>query len=121
MEGGIYTREKCSQCGRTLVYCGAKGCTCPEHPGERARTFIVKFPGKIYKTFTDIRAAEQMLNYLRYEKSDRKEHFNPEDYRSTKPHSFGSLIEQYLARKKHLKTYRVEQEYPPKTTAANRS
>ncbi len=111
MEGGIYTREKCSQCNRTLVYCGSKGITCPDHPGERARTCIVKFPGKIYKTFTDIRAAEQLLNFLRYEKGERKEHFNPDDYRSARPNSFGALIDQYLARKKTRKTFKKIERY----------
>lgn len=106
MEGGIYTREKCSQCGKTLKYVGTKGCICPDHPGERARTFIVKFPGKIYRTFTNLDEAEQMLNYLRYEKGDRGDRFNPLDYKNERPNSFAALADAYLERKKNMRSFR---------------
>lgn len=36
MTGGIYTREKCSICGKVMRYNG-KGCSCPDHPTERRR------------------------------------------------------------------------------------
>ena len=106
MDGGIYTRERCSQCGKLLKYVGTKGCICPDHPGERARTFIVKFPGKIYKTFTNLDEAEQLLNYLRYEKGDRGERFNPLDYKDERPNSFSSLASSYLERKKGRRSFR---------------
>ncbi len=106
MDGGIYTRERCSQCGKLLKYVGTKGCICPDHPGERARTFIVKFPGKIYKTFTNLDEAEQLLNYLRYEKGDRGERFNPLDYKDERPNSFSSLATSYLERKKGKRSFR---------------
>lgn len=104
MDGGIYTREKCSICGKVMRYTG-KGCLCPDHPLQRARTFIVKFPPNIYKTFTDLNAAEQELNHLRHEKAERGASFNPDDYRSLRPNSFAALAPKYLERKKSLRSY----------------
>ena len=103
MVGGIYSREKCSVCGKTLKDNG-KGCSCPDHPLIRARTFIVKFPGGIYKTFVNYDAAEQEIDYLRHEKRVRKQNFNPDDYRSLRPNSFAMLAPKYLDTKRTMKS-----------------
>jgi len=108
MEGGIYTREKCSVCGKTLRHDGGKhGCFCPDHSKIGARTFIVKFPPNLYQTFTQYEKASQSLNYLRHEKGTRKQRFNPDDYKSIKPNSFAALKDKYLARKTDKASYRV--------------
>jgi len=106
MEGGIYTREKCPICGKTLQWIKGKGCICTDHPGQRARTFYVRFPGGIWKNFTNLESAEQELNRLRYEKRERKDQFNPDDYKSSRPNSFASLAPRYLEEKQDLKTFR---------------
>jgi len=95
MDGGIYTREKCSICGKVMRYNG-RWCSCPDHPTNRARTYIVKFPGGIYKTFVNLTEAEQELNHLRHEKAERGRDFNPDDYRSLRPNSFAALAPKYL-------------------------
>jgi hypothetical protein len=107
MEGGIYTREKCPKCGKSLKHIdGRKGCFCPTHPDIRASSFIVKFPGGIYQRHKSYEGAAQSLNYLRHEKGSRKSCFNPDDYRSVKPNSFSALKEKYLARKTDRVTYK---------------
>lgn len=112
MEGGIYTREKCFKCGASLKHDGArKGCFCPNHPDVRATSFAVKFPGGIYQRFQSYEKAAQSLNYLRHEKGTRKSHFNPDDYRSAKPNSFGALKDLYLARKKNHASYKKIERY----------
>jgi hypothetical protein len=66
----------------------------------------VRFPGDIYQRFNSYEQASQSLNYLRYEKGNRKALFNPDDYRSIRPNSFGALKDKYLSRKTGHTTYR---------------
>ncbi len=107
MDGGIYTRQKCSKCGENLKHDERrKGCFCKDHPDQRATSFIVKFPGGIYQRYQSYDKATQSLNYLRHEKGIRKNLFNPDDYRSIKPNSFNALKDKYLARKKDRATYK---------------
>lgn len=106
MDGGIYTREKCSKCGRPLRHDGGrKGCFCPDHPEIRAHSFVVKFPGGIYQRHQSYEAAAQALNHLRYEKGTRRQRFNPDDYRTSKPHSFAVLAPKYLQTKAKLANF----------------
>lgn len=106
MDGGIYTREKCYKCMKILTHnAGRKGCFCPDHPDVRAHSFIVKFPGGIYQRHQNYEAACQSLNYLRHEKGVRKNLFDPDDYRSSRPNSIAGLKDKYLARKKNLASY----------------
>ena len=106
MEGGIYTREKCHECGKNLKHDGGrKGCFCPDHLKVKATSFIVKFPGGIYQRYQSYEKATQSLNYLRHEKGYRNKRFNPDDYRSLKPNSFVVLAPKYLATKKTLANY----------------
>ncbi len=106
MDGGIYTREKCYKCGKVLKHDGGrKGCFCPDHPEVRAHSFAVKFPGGIYHRYQSYERAAQALNYLRHEKGSRRQKFNPDDYRTTKPHSFAVLAPKYLQTKAKLANY----------------
>ncbi len=106
MDGGIYTREKCHKCGKVLRHdSGRKGCFCPDHPDVRAHSFVVKFPGGIYHRHQSYENAGQSLNHLRYEKGMRRQRFNPDDYRTTKPHSFVVLAPKYLQTKAQLSNY----------------
>ncbi len=107
MDGGLYTREKCSICGLNLRHDdGKNGCFCPAHPEERSHTFFIRFPGGIFMNFVNYEKAAQMLNYLRHEKGTRKQRFNPDDYKAIKPNSFGALKDKYLARKTDRATYK---------------
>ncbi len=106
MEGGLYSREKCSICGQNLRHnSGRRGCFCPQHPEVRAHSFVVKFPGGIYQRHQSYESAAQSLNYLRHEKGVRRQRFNPDDYRTTKPHSFVVLAPKYLITKAKLANY----------------
>jgi len=106
MDGGIYTRQKCSKCGKNLKHVERrKGCFCSDHPDQRATSFIVKFPGGIYQRHQSYEKAAQSLNYLRHEKGVRKDLFNPDDYRSNKPNSYLALKDKYLTRKKDRASY----------------
>ena len=105
MQGDIYTRQKCPVCQKSLVHDHKrKGCFCQDHPKMGADRFFIRFPGGIYKNFTSYTQADQELSYLRHEKNSRK-NFNPDDYRSARPNSFGVLKDKYLERKKQLKNF----------------
>jgi integrase len=107
MQGSIISREKCFVCGSALEHDEKRrGCFCKDHPQAAATSFIVRFPGSIYKNFKSYEAAAQSLNYLRYEKGSRKSKFNPDDYRSLRPNSFGALTSKYLERKKSRASYK---------------
>ena len=112
MQGAIISREKCFVCGAALEHDEKRrGCFCKDHPQAAATSFIVRFPGSICNNFKSYEAAAQSLNYLRYEKGSRKSKFNPDDYRSLRPNSFGALSEKYLARKKDKASYRSIKRY----------
>ncbi|MDY6894332.1 MAG: hypothetical protein SVO01_02785 [Thermotogota bacterium] len=44
MKGGIYTRENCPICGTRMTDNHRTGCSCSDHPEQRARKLILKFP-----------------------------------------------------------------------------
>jgi len=107
MDGGIYTREKCHECGKSLKHdSGRKGCFCPDHPKVKATSFIVKFPGGIYQRHQSYENAAQALNHLRYEKGNRSDRFDPDDYKTARPNSFASLAPKYFDRKSKLASFR---------------
>lgn len=106
MAGDIYSRQKCSICNGPLIHDPKRrGCFCKDHPHVSASTFILRFPGNIYRNFADYIQAEQELNYLRHEKGSRAR-FNPDDYRSARPNSFRMLKDKYLKRKENLSSFR---------------
>lgn len=106
MLGQIISRQKCPICGGALVHDEKRrGCYCKIHPQIAATRFIVRFPGDIYQRFADYTAATQRLNYLRHERGERRQHFNPDDYRTAKPNSYVVLVPKYLETKKTLRNY----------------
>jgi len=69
LDGGIYTREKCHVCGGNLRQnASGRGMFCPYHPEIKATTFIVRFPGGVYKTFHSYMDANFYLALLRHQK-----------------------------------------------------
>jgi site-specific recombinase XerD len=73
---------------------GRNGCTCPDHRGQAATTFIVRFGRKIFKRFTNYEEASRFLTGLRF-KSDEGT-FDARDYHSSNPLGFMQLAAKYL-------------------------
>ena len=112
MKGSIITTQKCTVCNGPLVHNEKRhGCFCKKHPDVAATRFIVRFPGGIFQRYKSYEAASQSLNYLRYEKRNRKGRFNPDDYRAIRPNSFKALKDKYLAGKKDRATYNKIKSY----------
>jgi len=106
MEGGIYSRQKCPICKKTLKHDERrKGCFCLDHKEIAATRFEVQFPGGIYQRHCSYESAEQSLLHLRYEKRECEGRFDPQDYRTTRPNSFKVLAPKYLLTKKSLANY----------------
>ena len=79
MRGGIYTREKCPECGRNFKDNGRNGMQCPNHPRYRAaRNFQIRFL-RIHREFKSYEKAFRFLNGLRYEVDTDK--FDELDYK----------------------------------------
>ena len=64
--GGIYSDQKCSECGSKYVDDGRKGLFCPNHPDKWATRFRVKFQG-VYKRFDSYKEAQRFLTGLRFQ------------------------------------------------------
>lgn len=112
MKGSIVTNQKCTICNGPLVHDEKRhGCFCKNHPHIAATRFIVRFPAGIFQRHRSYDSASQALNHLRYEKGNRKERFNPDDYKAIRPNSFIALKDKYLARKKDRATYRKIEGY----------
>lgn len=109
MRGGIYSYQKCPECGKSFKYIERKGgLFCPLHADRRAESdFVVRFGRKVRKRFNNFDKAERFLIGLRYE-VDRGT-FDSRDYQSTNPLGFTNLSEQWLdIKEKQVKpsTYR---------------
>ena len=100
MIGGIYSDQRCPECGGTFIDNGKTGLFCPAHKYQRATSFKVKFK-KTLRRFHDYDAAHQFLNYLRALKTRNK--YDERDYRKDNPLSFNSLSEKWLETKKDLR------------------
>lgn len=100
MRGGIYTREKCPECGRNFKDNGFDGLQCPDHPQYRAeKNFQVRFL-RIHREFKTYHKAARLLNGLRYEVDTDK--FDERDYQDkAQPLSFGNLVDTWLKIKQH--------------------
>lgn len=73
MRGGIYTKEKCPECGRNFKDNGFSGMQCQEHPAHHAqKNFQVRFLRNIHRQFTSYEKAFRFLNGLRYEVDTNK-------------------------------------------------
>ncbi len=95
MRGGIYTEEKCALCGAQMKDNGRDAVCCPDHKGQRARTFYVRFGRPIQKRFTDYQLASRFLTGLRFKVDEST--FDVRDYQSSNPLAFSNLTGKYLA------------------------
>jgi len=95
MRGGIYTREKCPECGRNFKDNGRNGLQCMDHPRHWARrNFSVRFLS-IHREFKYYEKASRFLNGLRYEVDAQK--FDVRDYQEkSKPLAFENLADTWL-------------------------
>lgn len=107
MRGGIYSTQKCPDCGRTFKYLHKKGIVCCEFHADRSseKGIYVKFGRKVRKRFNNIDKAERFLTGLRYE-VDRGT-FDERDYQTGNPLGFITLSEKWLTIK--------EQEVKPRS------
>ena len=103
MEGSIVTRQKCQICGKGFQHIEKKrGLFCPDHPGESATRFVVRFKG-LYKNTTDYNTAVRVLNGFRFKADEGS--FDDKDYRRDTPHGFKTLAVLYLKRKESRRSY----------------
>lgn len=106
MLGSIRSRQKCCKCGGPLIHDERRnGCFCKDHPEVAATSFVVWFPGDVYRRYKSYESACQALNFLRHERGTKK-NFNAEDYKSTKPHAFINLVPKYLEEKSSMKSFK---------------
>jgi len=92
MAGGIYSSEKCLECGGSFKDTG-KALACPDHPDRRAAKMFVRFPG-VFIRFNDYHQAQTFLAGLRYKHDEGS--FDPRDYRRDLPLGFTNLGEKWL-------------------------
>lgn len=117
MKGKIISRQKCPICGSSFVHLELRAALiCPNHPEQRASTFVVRFPPSVYLNFTTYEAAARKLTGLRYDTDNGD--FDERDHKRDKPMGFTTLSNLYLERKGKLKTIgkvrrfiRVAQDY----------
>jgi len=93
MIGGIYSRQRCPECGRSFKDDGKTGLYCPEHHDKKASSFFVKFKG-IYKNFSYYDSARRFLEGVRYKKDEGT--FDRRDYQAGNPLGFTTLSEKWL-------------------------
>jgi integrase len=100
MKGGIYSEQKCPDCGRTYKDNGRSGLTCPQHSDRNANRFRVRF-GKlgINKRFDNYREAQRFLTGLRFKYDEGS--FDIRDYLKENPLGFQTLAQQWLALKEN--------------------
>lgn len=94
MQGGIYSEEKCPQCGQGMRDNGRTAVCCPVHKKETAHNLIVRFGRKIFKRFTDYDQASRFLTGLRFKTDEGT--FDARDYQRSNPLSFSHLAAKYL-------------------------
>lgn len=92
MIGGIYSSQRCPVCGGRLVDT-RRGLACPDHPGERATQFIVRFK-EVLRRFGDYDAADQFLSGLRHQVTSGT--YDPRDWQKDQPLGFSNLVDQWL-------------------------
>jgi integrase len=98
MKGGIYSDERCPDCGVRLADNHRDGLGCPAHPQHRATRFNVRVrtgkSGEVHRRFRSYEEATRFLTGVRYE-HDRGT-FDSRDYSNDNPNSFRSLALQWL-------------------------
>jgi len=96
MKGGIYSSEKCPICGGSFKDNSRTALICPDHPGQRATHFIVKFED-VWKRFKSYDMASRLLNGLRFKTDEGT--FDNRDYKKDNPLGFQTQIESWLKKK----------------------
>jgi len=99
MKGGIYTDEKCPVCGKAFRYdANRAGMFCANghkeiwHYGKCRVHFV-----KTKKRFESVHAAEQFLNFLRWQYQDGG--YDPRDFQAANPLSFSNQADKWIAQK----------------------
>jgi integrase len=93
MLGGIYSDQRCPECGSRYRDNFKTGLFCPNHPDQEASRFRVYFKG-VTKRFSSYQEASRHLTGLRFETDNGK--FDPRDYRKSKPLGFENLAFQWF-------------------------
>lgn len=93
MLGGIYSSEKCPQCGRDMVDNNRNGVACPKHKKQLARNIFVRF-GEIFKRFQDYEKAAYFLAGVRFKTSEGS--YDARDYKAANPLGFRTLSTKWL-------------------------
>jgi integrase len=93
MIGGIYSRERCPECGRSFKDDGKTGLYCPKHNNQKASSFFIKFKG-VYRTFNHYDSAGRFLEGIRYKEDEGT--FDLRDYQAGNPLGFKTLSEKWL-------------------------
>lgn len=111
MAGGIYTEERCPQCGQRMKPDANLECVCcPTHKKEsRAHLLFIKFGRDFKKRFSHdeptvaYRMAHQELEAMR--RAVRKGTYDRRDYEPSKPLSFANMAKKYIEdREKDVKS-----------------
>ncbi len=100
MLGGIYSDERCPQCGGRMADNHRDAVCCPRHPKERARSLIVRFGRQFYKRTTNYEAALRILTGIRFKYDEGT--YDPRDYRKSNPLGLVTQVEKYLETKEKL-------------------
>jgi len=91
--GGIYSLQKC-HCGKNFKDNKVDGCTCPDHPDQRATKMRAKF-GTVYGPMVgNYQEAQTYLWEYRNKASDGT--LNPAAYRKDSPIGFSRLCERFI-------------------------
>ncbi len=100
MKGGIYTTQKCYECGKNLKYVEGNGILqCMEHPQYIwTKDCRVKFDQEHFKRFPTVLDAEKHLTYLRGQVNHGT--YDSRDWRKDEPLSFRSQRERFVLSKK---------------------
>ncbi|MFO8086123.1 MAG: site-specific integrase [Desulfobacterales bacterium] len=99
MKGSIYTDEKCPVCDKVFKYDANRAgmfCANGHKPIPHYGKCRVQFQ-RTKKRFDSVQAAEQFLNYLRWQYQNGG--YDPRDYQADNPLAFKTLADKWLAQK----------------------
>ena len=99
MLGGIYSNQKCPECGGRFLDDGKRGLFCPKHPEYQPTKLFVRFKGGIFKRFDEYKAAQRFITGLRYKYDEGS--FDSRDYRKDNPLGFENLALQWIEVKRN--------------------
>ncbi len=100
MKGGIYSDQRCPECGGRFKHFEPRGMWCPGHPQFMPTKLVVRF-GNITRRLKSYDLAYRLLTGLRYETDEGK--FDQRDYRTDEPLGFENLTKKFLHTKRNLK------------------